>query len=262
MQLFPNIRIYIIMKNLIISLLVLLTVLVSAPSTYAIFGQDLRETVKDTVEEGKEAGLSPAAIRKNVREEIKVQVTERNESLMERVKNFVKKRVRFNARITGEITSIGENSLTVTGDDDKSYVLNVNSETKLVRRFGGLSTISEFNVGNKVNAFGVFTSEDETTVDAKLIRNLSIQKKWGVFFGIIKSKDDTSFTLESSNKGTQTVYVEEAELKNREEKEITYTELKINDRVRVKGMWDRSSNEITDVDEVKNFSVPTQPTQD
>lgn len=250
------------MKNLIVSLFVLSTVLISASPAYAILGQNLRETVKETVEAGKEAGLSPAAVRKNVREEVKAQITEKNEGLMERIKNFVKKRIRFNARITGEVTSVDENTLTVTGDDGKSYVLNINSETKLVRRFGGLSTISEFSVGNKVNAFGVFTSEDETTVDAKLIRNLSIQKKWGVFFGTVKSKDDDSFTLESSNRGTQTVYVEGAEFKNRREEEMIYADVQVDQRVRVKGMWDRSSNEITDVDEVKNFSVPTQTVED
>ncbi len=250
------------MKNLIVSLFVLSTVLISASPAYAILGQNLRETVKETVEAGKEAGLSPAAVRKNVREEVKAQITEKNEGLMERIKNFVKKRIRFNARITGEVASVGENTLTVTGDDGKSYVLNINSETKLVRRFGGLSTISEFNVGNKINAFGVFTSEDETTVDVKMIRNLSIQKKWGVFFGTVKSKGDASFTLESSNRGTQTVYVEGAEFKNRREEEMVYADVQVDQRVRVKGMWDRSSNEITDVDEVKNFSVPTQTVED
>jgi hypothetical protein len=250
------------MKHIIISLFVLSTVFVSAAPAYAGLAQNLRETVRETIEEGREAELSPAAIRKNVREEVRVQITEKNESLIDRVKNFVKKRVRFNARITGEITSVGANALTVTAEDGKTYTLNINSATKLVRRFGGQSTLAEFKVGNKVNVFGEFTNDEETTVNVKLVRNVSIQKRWGVFFGTVKSKGDTSFTLDSSNRGTQTVYVEGAQFKNRREEGMTYADVQIEQRVRVKGMWDRSSNEITDVDEVKNFSVPAQPVED
>lgn len=257
-------RIYINMKNLIISLLVLSTVSVLAPPVSArlSLGDELRETVRERIKETDSEGSGPAKVKMEVRENIREKVMEKNENLIDRIKNFVKKKVRFNARITGEITSVGSNALTVSGDDGKTYVLNINSTTKLVRRFGGQSTIDEFKVGNKVNAFGEFTNTDETTVNVRLVRNLSIQKKWGVFFGTVKSKGDASFTLESSNRGTQTVYVEGAQLKNREEKEVGYSDITVDDRVRVKGMWDRSSNEITDVDEVKDFSIPAQPVED
>lgn len=252
------------MKNTAISFLTLLAFLFSVGSAYAIepLRKSVRETVEETVEAGKKEGLSPQAIREKVRENVKEEVKERKENFIDRVKDFVKKKVRFDARITGEVTSVGANALTVKGEDGKDYTLNISSGTKLVRRFGGKSEAAEFSVGNKVNAFGEFANEEKTVINAKLIRNVSIQKKWGVFFGKVTSIGDASFVIESSNRGTQTVFVEGAKLENRKEEGIVYSDIKVEHRVRVKGMWDRSSNEITEVKEIKDFSIPTQPVKD
>lgn len=252
------------MKNTIVSAFVLSIILFSAQAVLAKeqLRLNIRETVQETVEEGKDEGLSPAAIRKNVRENVKAEVKERKEGLLERVKEFVKKKIRFDARVTGTITSIGSNAMTIKGEDGKEYTLNINSATKLVRRFGGKSEVAEFSVGNKVNAFGEFANEEQTVINAKLIRNVSIQKKFGVFFGKVTSIGETSFVIESSNRGTLTVFIEGAKFEQRDEKDMVYGDIKVDHRVRVKGMWDKSTSQITEVKEVKDFSIPAQPVKD
>lgn len=264
MQLFAVSCIYIVMKKTLVSILVLSTVLVLAQPSFAVTSLrgEVGEAVRETIREGKKDGDSRFEIKKEVRETVREEVKEKNENLLDRVKNFIKKKVRFDARITGTIATLGENTMTVKGEGDKTYTLNLNSDTKLVRRFGGKSGISEFSVGNKVNVFGKFTDDSQTIIDAKLIRNVSIQKKWGVFFGKITSKGETSFVIESSNRGTQTVFIEGAEFKNRKEESILYGDVQVEHKIRVKGMWDRSTNEITEVNEIKDFSIPTQPLED
>ena len=63
----------------------------------------------------------------------------------------------------------------------------------------------------------------------------------------------------------KTVYFGTAKFVERKETSITLSDLKIGDRVRVKGVWDKTLNKITEVTQIKDFSipvvVPTQATQ-
>lgn len=241
------------MKKISFLLLVLSTALILAEPSHATtsFGQNVREIVK----EGRQEGASPAAIRQEVKQEVK----ERNESLFDRVKNLVKSRLRFDARITGTITSIDGNKLMVQSNDGKTYQVNVISGANLVRRFGGRSTLAEFAVGNTVHVFGKFTNDEKTVIDAKMIRNASVQKRWGAFIGEVTVKNTDNFTFKSVGRADQTAYIKGANFVNRRGEAITYTDIAVGHRVRVKGMWDRSSNQISEVDQVMDFSIPAQP---
>ena len=104
-----------------------------------------------------------------------------------------------------------------------------------------------------------FTDEEKTTIDARLIRNLSIQKRWGVFFGEVTVKNGDNFVMKTIERGDQAVYFgSETEFLNHKKETISYADLQIGNRVRVKGMWDRSLNKITEVEEVRLF--PQRPT--
>jgi len=179
---------------------------------------------------------------------------------MERVRNLVKKNLRFEARIEGKITLIEDMVITVNNEDG-DFKVNVTEKTKLVRRFGGKSELSEFSVGNEVNVIGKYTDESKSTIDAVLIRNKSVQKRWGAFIGEVTDLNTDNFVIKTVNRGDQTVYFAGAKFVNREEKAITYSDIKIGDRVRVKGMWDRELNKLTEVDQVKDFSNPVKLTQ-
>jgi len=223
------------MRNIILSLFVLSVVLFSAGSVSATsFRGEMRREVKNEV-------------RENVREKSK--------NLFDRMKDFVKAKVRFDARISGTIATKGDSSLTVTGADGKTYQVNIIGDTKLVRRFGGNSTLAEFAVGNTVHVFGKFTNDEKTSIDAKLIRNASVQKRFGAFFGEVTAKNTDNFVIKSINRGNQTVYFGGAKFVNVSEKEISYADVAVGHRVRVKGMWDNSTNTITEVTHVKDFSL-------
>ncbi len=158
--------------------------------------------------------------------------------------------------IGAEITAINGASLTVT-KDGKTYTITTSSQTKFLRHFWGKSEEGEFSVGNKVNVWGKWTDEGQTTLDATMIRNLSIMKRRGVFLGEITSLGSGSFVLKSVNRGDQTVlYSSTTKFVNRKEQTIAASDLKAGDKVRVKGLWDKSNNKITEVSQVKDFSLP------
>lgn len=248
------------MKKTFLGLIFVSSFLVIVTPLYAEtnFGRGIKNTIRETIQEGKEASLSPKEIRQEVKEQVREEIKERNEGLLDKVKNMVRKNLRFNARIKGTIGSVGASSMTVTGDDGKTYAVNITSETKLLRRFGGTSGLSEFSVGNEVSVIGKFTDESQTTIDAKLIRNLSIQKRWGVFFGEVTVKNSDNFVMKTIERGDQTVYFgSETKFLSHKKETISYTDLQIGNRVRVKGMWDRSSNKITEIEEIRVF--PQKP---
>ncbi|OGK52863.1 hypothetical protein A2970_02340 [Candidatus Roizmanbacteria bacterium RIFCSPLOWO2_01_FULL_44_13] len=69
------------------------------------------------------------------------------------------------------------------------------------------------------------------------------------------AKNTDNFVIKSINRGNQTVYFGGAKFVNVSEKEISYADVAVGHRVRVKGMWDNSTNTITEVTHVKDFSL-------
>jgi len=68
--------------------------------------------------------------------------------------------------------------------------------------------------------------------------------------------------METAERGTQTVYFGTAKIVNRKETNITLSDIKVGDRVRVKGVWDKTLSKIAEVIQIKDFSIPVViPTQ-
>ncbi len=238
-------------KILIYSFLSLYLLTVASSSVLANVGlrKEIKNTIREKVEELKEASVSP----KEIREEIK----EKKQGIINQIKNLIKKNLRFNAIIKGTVKEIGENFLKVESEG-KLYLVNITDKTKLIRRFGGKSDLSEFSVGNEVNVFGKYTDENKTSINANLVRNLSIQKRWGVFFGEILSKENGSFVIKTLERGNQTVYLSsQTKILTHKKETIKYEDLQVGQRVRIKGVWDKSLNKITEVEEIRVF--PQKP---
>lgn len=158
------------------------------------------------------------------------------------------------------VTAISGTILTVT-KDGKPYTINTDTKTQFRRRFWGKGTLSEISVGDEVNIWGKWTDEGKTTIAARLVRDLSIQKRQGVFIGQIQGKTDSGFTLQTINRGTQTVTVDaKTKYYNRIGRLISFNDLNANDKVKVRGLWDNKLNTITEVLYVKDFSIPATPT--
>ena len=158
--------------------------------------------------------------------------------------------------IGGEITAISGTSLTVN-KDAKTYTVNTDANTHFQRHYWGKSSLAEFSVGNKVNVQGKFTDDTKITVLARLIRNLSIMKRHGVFLGDVTVKNSDNFIINSKQRGDQTVYFTgSTKFVKRNEETMTYAGLQVGQRVRIKGLWDKSVNKITEVVQVKDISLP------
>ncbi len=241
------------MKKISLGFIVLTMILTITPSVSALtpLGREIKETIKETIKEGKNEGSNPAAIRKEIKKDVK----EIRMGLLDKVKNFMKKNLRFEARVKGEITVIGSNNFSLTGDDG-TFQINITDKTVILRKFGGKSSLSEYSVGNGVVVFGKFTDDTKLVIDAKVIRNNSIQKRFGAFFGKVTVKNTDNFVMETLERGSQTVYFGATKFVNRKEVSITYGDVKVGDRVRVKGVWDKTLNKINEVNQVKDFSLP------
>ncbi len=162
--------------------------------------------------------------------------------------------------VDGVVTAKGSSSLTVT-KDGKTFTVNVDSNTRFRRHFWGKSSFAEIAVNDHVNVWGKFTDDARTTILATMIRDLSIQKRRGTFFGTISSKGVTTFVMHTLNRGDQTVTVgSTTKLVKRNQTTMTFADLKVNDRVRVKGVWDKTNSTITEVTQIKDFSQPFHPT--
>jgi len=220
--------------------------------------KETRKEIKETVEEeGKEEGSTQAEIRNRIKEEIK-ETKKENKSLIEQLKEKFKG-FKFVARINGTIKTIGTDIMTVITDDDKTYDVYVTDKTILRRRFWGKASWDEFVIGNKVNVIGKWKDETKTQIDAHLIRNISIQKRNGVFFGSVTTKNSDNFVMKAEKKGDQSVYFSDTtKFENRKEETIGYEDISVGHRVRVKGLWDSELNKITEVTEIKDFSLPVQ----
>lgn len=238
------------MKNTLKGLAVVVVLLsVMAPSVLASNPNrnEIRNTIKENFkEERKEA--SNTAVDEDGAREIK-------NGLLEKVKNFVKNNLKFEARVKGKITIIGTNDFSIDGEDGV-FKINITDKTKILRKFGGKSSFSELSVGDELMVFGKFTDDTKTTIDAKTIKNNSIQKRFGAFFGKVTIKNIDNFVMETEERGIQTVYFGNAKFVQRNETAMIYTDLKVGDRVRVKGVWDKTLSKIAEVIQIKDFSIP------
>jgi len=241
-----------------------------------IFEKEVRPTIKAIREEVKPKIFE---IREETKESIKLNITanpsikpwqirkemkEEKKDLIKEIRNQIKEKVkalRFDTQLTGKITEIGGNYIKVSDNKDgKTYQVNITEKTQLRRHFGRKSSLSEFSVGDEVNVIGRYTDETKLTIEAALIRNKSIQKRWGVFFGEVLSKEGNVLMIKTLNRGEIKVYVgDSTKIINRREESVSLNNIEVGHRVRVKGVWDRMLSEIRETNEIKDFSLPPTP---
>lgn len=173
------------------------------------------------------------------------------------VKKELKKEVLKPTHLTGAVLS-GVNASTLTVQKDgKTYTVTTDANTKFRRHFWGKSSLTEITVNDKLNIWGTWTDNTRTSIKAKLIRDLSVFKRQGVFLGQIISLGVNTFVIHTTNRGDMTVTVSSnTKYTKRNEKTINFSDLKVNDKVRIKGLWDKQAKTITEVKEVKDYSLP------
>jgi len=162
---------------------------------------------------------------------------------------------------SGTISAITGTTLTVKAKDGKTYTVLTDDKTQFRRRFWGKGSLSEMSVGDMVNVIGKWTDDTHTVIQARLVRDLSIKKRNGVFFGTVQSVSSSGFVIQTRKRGTLTMTTSAStKFVNRKEETITKADVIVGHRIRVKGLWDSKLNTLTEVTQVKDFSLPVKPT--
>lgn len=199
-------------------------------------------------------------VRIEVRKEIKEDIREKAGTRPGLLREFLTK---GRAAIgSGKLTAKNGMSLTVE-KDGKSYTVVTDAKTQLRRRFWGKATLDEMQVGDTLNVIGLWADDAKTTINAKLVRDASIEKRFGVFVGLVKSLTSSGWVMStvSEKRPDETVTVSAStKLVNRKEEAIVQADIAVGHRVRVKGLWDRANNTVTEVTHVKDFNLPVKPT--
>lgn len=186
--------------------------------------------------------------RQEIKNDIKNATGESKRGLIDQLKDRIKSKLP--KRIHGKLTLINGSVLSVISDNGITYMVTITSNTQLRRRFGGAATLSEFSIGDELAVIGnrrktSDTEFSETEIDAKYIRNLSIQRRNAVFNGTVTSKETLLFKIQTQSRGVQTVNINNATIYTQKDQKILYADLQIGDKVIVKGeLWDRASDNI------------------
>lgn len=133
-----------------------------------------------------------------------------------------------------------------------TYTVDVTKTTKLVRRFGAKSVLTEFVIGDILEIKGKFgTSATSTVITAEWIKNYSIQRAGGTFKGEITALDcsNNKFTFDPDNRPVQTVNFTSLTKFLRSGTQIGCTDLNVGEKATVIGLWRQSINQI-DADRV------------
>lgn len=156
----------------------------------------------------------------------------------------------------GKITINNTSSLSVALNKGQNITVNIDSATtKLLRRFGGKADISELQSGDTVRIIGTWTDASHTAVNARIVQDMSIQKKNGTFAGIVQSLTSGGFVLESKARGEQTVTISSGTiLRSRKGTTITQDQIVVGNRVTLTGLWDRNAHTITEVSRIRDLS--------
>jgi hypothetical protein len=181
---------------------------------------------------------------------------ELKQELNKRVQNIKDK---FAKVLEGTVKTI-DGQVLIVEKDGVSYKVNTSSSTKFRRKFWGVGKLSEISVGDKVSVYGTWANEDKTEINASFIRDLSVQLRYGVFFGEVKSISESAIVITSKGRGDQTVTVSAGtKLLNRKMESIAITDILVGHRIRVKGLWNNTAKTITEVKQIKDFSIPVLP---
>ncbi len=211
------------------------------------------------------SAMSFDELRKNL-EQTKTEIREQmntNKAEMKKTMDDAKKEIekakeeiKINGKVVnGTVSSVSSSTMVVVSEG-KTYTITT-TDSKVVRNFGGQSTISEISTGDKVSIWGAWTDDSKTSMNAKVVRDLSIMKRFGAFIGTVTSKGDGTFVLQSKERGNQTVTVSSStKFVNRKGETMLFSDMLVGHRIRVKGMWNKTSNQVTEVTEVRDFTLP------
>lgn len=136
-----------------------------------------------------------------------------------------------------KVTAVSGSVITATttfGTNVMTWTVNTTSNTQFVRKFGGVSSTAEIQVGDFLSFSGMLsTTATGLTVDATIVKDWSIQARNDSFKGTISSIDATtlSFVLASENRGNITVKTATTTQIKKGNLVITFADLHVGDKI-------------------------------
>jgi len=131
--------------------------------------------------------------------------------------------------------------------DTTTYTVTVGTTTDMVRKFNGDSSLIEFALGDTLLVEGTLAG---TTITAKEIKDISIQRRGGSFWGSVTSIDTAAqtFVLDptfpSKNLVDQTITTTSATKIFQGNREGEFSDLAVGMRVKVIGLWRKSAHSV------------------
>ncbi len=151
-------------------------------------------------------------------------------------------------------------TIKVNKEGKGEITLNLTDKTQLLRKYGGKSSLAELRVGDLITARGTWQDSDKAILNARVVKDLSVQKRKGTFWGKIKSTGGNSFVLDTVTRGDLTVTIASGtKIVDRRERPLTLTDLLVAHRVRVSGVWDTQAKTLTEVTVIKDWSLAPKP---
>lgn len=164
------------------------------------------------------------------------------------------------SRIIGGVVAGVNGSVISVNKDGKTYAVATDDKTLFRRHFWGKSSLTEYSPGDRINVWGRWTNQEHTSMNARMVRNMSIMKKDGIIMGKVISKNTGSFIVEkatgSGNINITVNFDGNTRFIKLNGTDTTYANISIDDKVRIRGLFDVTLKSVTNVTEVKDFTLP------
>lgn len=210
----------------------------------SLFGTNREDKIQERIEENVQVENPDLGVQENAKN---------------RIRNFTGTKVALGS---GKVVSIDGSTLTITSENN-TYTVLTDTKTQFRRLFWGKSSMEEISVNDLVKVIGKWQNEEKTQIKATLIRNLSIQKRHGTFFGVVKSIGEKSFVIQTAQRGEIIIEVSDTtKLVDRVMDEIVFSDIKVGHKIRIKGVWDKANSTLTEVSQIKDFSIPVKPSSE
>ncbi len=145
-----------------------------------------------------------------------------------------------NGTTSGTFGSANGPSFTLTGKSS-AYTVDASS-AKWIRRYGAAMGMGDAQSGDNLAVTGTING---TNITAKTIRDESLQAYNGTFVGTITAVSDSSFTLQSKARGTQTINIASTTVFRVGSQTGSFTSLAQGQTATVSGVWDRTESNVT-----------------
>ncbi len=152
------------------------------------------------------------------------------------------------AKVTS-VSGTTVNATTTWGSVVMNWAITTDGNTEFVRRFGGASGVSEISVNDFVSFSGMIltTTASPITVQAKVLKNWSVQRAHATFNGSVTSinADAKSFVLQTEERGTITVQTTADTKIVKEDATALFTDIAVGTKITAGGLYDNALKILT-----------------